>query len=227
MKRKSFVALACVLIFVFGMYPAPGESDPPRILRPVDRTVLSSGLVEIAVVVPSGEELPSIVVDGQKLKLSSALLSAKGEGSASPPSGDCAFLPPALVIVRSFSPGLHKLSAGPASVQFFVRDEKGKEIPPSGWSHYVAHPPAGSGGVTCVGCHELSEKHRFVNMNDAFFLEKPLGCFDCHERSEFNLTHNHRYEALAFCQMCHDPHGATGEHLLKLPKKKACTLCHE
>lgn len=227
MKRKSFVALACILILTFGTYPAPGENDPPRILRPVDHTVLPSGLVEIAVIVPSGGELPSIIVDGQRLKVWSAPSSGKEGGSASPPSGDCVFLPPALVIVRSFSPGLHKVSAGETSVEFFVQDEKGKKSPPSGWSCYVAHPPAGSGGVTCVGCHELSKKQRFVNMNGAFSLEKPLGCFDCHERLEFNLTHNHRYEALAFCQMCHDPHGATGEHLLRIPKKKACTLCHD
>jgi len=227
MKLKAFAAIACMFILTLGSYLAPGESDPPRILRPPDKSVLPSGLLEIAVIVPSGREPPPIVLDGEKLKLSSPPSSASGEASASPRSARGVFLPPAIVVVRSLSPGTHTLSAGEATVQFFVCDEKGKQRPPSGWSRYIAHPPAGSNAPTCVGCHELSEKQHFVNMNTAFSLEKPLGCFDCHERSEFNLTHNHRYESLAFCQMCHDPHGATGDHLLRLPERKACTLCHE
>jgi len=227
MRMKVIAALACIFVLTVAAYFAAGQSDSPRILRPLDKSVVPSGLVEIAVIVPSGTEPPPIVLDGRKLKLPSPQSSGEEKDSASRQSSDVFFLPPAVVVVRSLPPGLHRLSAGETSVEFFVRDEKGKESPPRGWSRYIAHPPAGSGGVTCAACHELSEKRRFLNMNSVFSLEKPLGCFDCHERPEFNLTHNHRYESLAFCQMCHDPHGATGDHLLRIPEKKACALCHD
>ena len=225
--RTKAVAALCIFAVMLATYLAPGEDNPPRILRPLDKSVLPFGLVEFAVIVPSGNEPPPIVLDGQKLTLSSPSSSGTNENSPPSPSNDGVFFPPAIVVIRSLSPGLHTLSAGETTVQFFVRDEEGKKTPPSEWPSYVPHPPAGSEGMTCVACHELSEKRRFVNMNAAFSLEKPSGCFDCHERLEFNLTHNHRYESLAFCQMCHDPHGATADHLLKIPQKKACTLCHE
>ena len=227
MKRIAFVALGVGFAFALCGYLATGESEAPRILRPLDKSVLPFGPVEIAVIVLPGSDPPPILLDKKKLELSLRPRSDSDEGSASSPSGSGVFLAPALVVVCSVSPGSHTLSAGGTTVQFFLRDEEGKKVPPGGWLPYAPHPPAGAKEITCVDCHTLSEGRRFVNMNSEFSLEKPSGCFDCHERSEFNLTHNHRYESLAFCQMCHDPHGATGEHLLRIPKEKACSLCHD
>jgi len=227
MRREAFATLAWISVFLLGADPAPEESQEPRVLRPLDRTVLAPGPVEIAVIVAPGGSAPPILLDGKRLAISSSPPSKAQEISSSPQRRDGVFLPPALVFVRSLSPGLHKLSVGETKVEFFVCDEKGNVTATSDWPRYTAHPPAGTDALTCIACHQLSKERLFVNMNTAFSLEKPTGCFDCHERSEFNLTHNHRYESLAFCQMCHDPHGATRDHLLKMPQKKACALCHE
>jgi len=225
MKKTAFGALPATLILVLIAYLCKGESERPRILRPLDESVVPAGPLEIALIVPRGAAPPSVMLDGQKLDISSHFSPPKEGASPSPASG--LFLPPAVVIVCSLHPGLHELRAGDTTVRFFVRDEKGGNVPPAKWPHYTPHPPPPADAVTCTSCHKLNNQKRFVNMNTAFSLEKPSGCFDCHDRSEFNLTHKHRYETLAFCQMCHDPHGATSDHLLKMPADNACTLCHE
>lgn len=224
MKRRIAGALCGILLCVLAGYLAQGENGQARILRPLDKSVLAPGPVEIAVVVPPGTDLPPITLDGQKLV---PPLLSKEKVSPGERLANGVFHPPAFVVVRSPSPGLHEFRAGNSALQFFVRDMEGKKSPPKEWLDYAPHPPADPRSVTCAACHELGDDGRFTNMTSAFSMEKPTRCFDCHDRSEFSLTHTHRYETLAFCQMCHDPHGASGEHLLKIPQKKACTLCHD
>lgn len=229
MKTKFCYSLigGAVSLLTLAAYLARGENQQAHVLRPLDKSVLPCGPVEIAVIVPDGTDLPRLVLDGEHLPISSSPATAKGESSPLKRPPSAVFLPPAYVTTRTLSPGLHKLSVGKTIVQFFVTDKEGKRVPPTHWRAYVAHPPAPVEGASCTACHELSEQRRFTNMTTTFSLEKPSTCFDCHAQPDFKLTHNHRYESLAFCQMCHDPHGGTDAQLLKLPQKEACTLCHE
>lgn len=216
MKTRLLLALAALAVGMQYAHRLLGEGEDARILRPVDKSILPFGPVEMAVLVSPDSKPPAILLDGETLQLSKQDLS-KG-----------VFIPPAVIIVRELSPGSHELRAGKTVVRFFVRDEKGETTPPKGWSPYTSHPPVLSEAVTCTACHELGKRQRFTNMNSAFSLEEPTGCFVCHEETAFKVTHNHNYKPLAFCQMCHDPHGHTADgKLLKLSKEKACTLCHE
>ncbi len=222
---KTLATLSAVVLATLAACLSLGENDQVRVLRPPDKSVFPSGSVEIAVIVPSGTESPPIALDGQPLKLSLSL--PQKEKSSRRRSGTGVFLPPASIIVRSLCPGLHRLRVGDATTEFFICDAEGKLSPPEGWSLYTPHPPPAKDDITCTACHELTERQNFTNMNKSSSMEAPSACFDCHERSEFSLTHNHRYESLAFCQMCHDPHGASRDHLMRIPKEKACTLCHD
>lgn len=195
-----------------------------RILRPPDRSVLPSGPLEIAVAIPSGAEHTVVTLDGQELKPSALPRTERVPAHA---LAKGIWLPPVLIVIRSLSPGPHKLSAGDTTVQFFVCDENGNKTPPGQWSRYRAHPPPRSREVTCIACHKLSDQQRFTDMDSAFSRAKPSACFNCHDRGNINLRHAHSFESLAFCQLCHDPHGSSDDKLLKMPAAKACTLCHE
>ena len=187
--------------------------------------VISSPEIEIAVIIPPGAKLAGIKVDGETLRVPAPAtdLAVKNSESNTQPM----FFPPALIFVRSFSPGLHQITAGEASVQFFVQGSDGNGTPPGDWPTYTPHPPALTGNLTCVACHELTEQRRFSNMDGTYAHEPPSTCFHCHDREKFYADHVHRYETIAYCQICHDPHGGVRENLLKMSPQKACTLCHE
>ncbi len=224
--RTKVLALLCV-VCVCALYLARAENGSVRILRPLDKSVVGPGPVEIAVIVSPSGGLPTVVLDGEKLRLSGPPGGPDKNAAKSGALAHGVFEPPAFVLVRRLSPGIHELRAGDAGVKFFVCDEEGKNVPLKDWLRYIAHPPADEKTVSCVGCHELAKDGRFTNMTSAFSMEKPTRCFECHNPNELSLTHRHRLDPLAFCQMCHEPHGSAAEHILKMPAEKACTLCHD
>jgi len=227
MKPKAVGTLCVVSTCSLLLHFLSAQSQPVRILRPLDKSVVGPGPVEIALVVPLGAGQETILLDGEKLPFPKGPDSPAKNTEKPPRLADGLYHPPALVLVRPLSPGLHEVRFGEAKAQFFVCDDEGKKVPPKDWQRYIPHPPADLKTLTCAACHGLAEDGRFTNMTSAFSLEKPERCFDCHDPNEFSLTHRHRLEPLAFCQMCHDPHGATADHILKMTPEKACTLCHE
>ncbi len=225
MKTKALRGTSAVVVLAFTLSFCVGEGESPRILRPLDKSVLPPGPTEIAMVIPPSTAPLFITLDGEKLTVPSCSAGVESARFTLQQLATGVYLPPAFVLVRSLSPGSHELRVGGATSRFFVREEDDKTAPPKDWPQYTPHPPPTANGVTCSTCHALDKEQRFTNM--AASIEIPITCFDCHERSEFSLIHNHRYESIALCQMCHDPHGATADHLLKMPQKKACTLCHD
>jgi predicted CXXCH cytochrome family protein len=72
-------------------------------------------------------------------------------------------------------------------------------------------------GVQCTQCHSLSRSGRFVFKG---------GCFDCHQRDQFDGIHTHDPGVLERCGMCHNAHGSTVKADLLYSKEAACKLCH-
>ena len=76
-------------------------------------------------------------------------------------------------------PGLHSLAlvweGGKKEVHFFVGPN-----PPAGFQPFRQHPPIA--GVQCTQCHGLSRSGRFMFKG---------GCFDCHQRDNFDKVHTH------------------------------------
>jgi predicted CXXCH cytochrome family protein len=111
-------------------------------------------------------------------------------------------------------PGLHSLmlvwEGGMKEVHFFVGPN-----PPAGFQLFHQHPPVP--GVQCTQCHSLSRSGRFVFKG---------GCFDCHQRDQFDGIHTHDPGVLERCGMCHNAHGSTVKADLLYSKEAACKLCH-
>jgi DmsE family decaheme c-type cytochrome len=55
-------------------------------------------------------------------------------------------------------------------------------------------------------------------------------CFKCHRDIEARyrmVSHHPVPEGRVFCTNCHDPHGTSQDHLLRLPTvRQTCTQCH-
>lgn len=82
------------------------------------------------------------------------------------------------------------------------------------------------GGVACNDCHNV---HAGVDLIVAPRDTKQM-CYKCHEktRAEFSLPSHHPVdEGKLFCTDCHNPHGTSGEHLLReVDVKETCMKCH-
>jgi predicted CXXCH cytochrome family protein len=111
-------------------------------------------------------------------------------------------------------PGVHSLvlvwEGGRKDVHFFVGPNS-----PAGFQPFHQHPPIP--GVQCTQCHGLSRSGRFVFKG---------GCFDCHQRGQFDGFHTHDPGVLERCGMCHNAHGSTVKADLLYSKEAACKLCH-
>jgi len=224
----------------------PEKSDRPSVamLRPPEGSavVAPSGEVEIAVISPEGAPAASPSLDGEALR--SAAFSAsmiENQGGINPTSSsevlriapdrlaEGLYIPPVWVAVRRMKPGKHELRIGGKKVCFTITSTGAKDSATS-TTPFVPHPPAARGLLTCTGCHRLDRRAnppRFTDMGGADEPETPDVCFRCHNRLDFADTHQHRIEHLAFCQMCHDPHGSDRPDLMRLPREKACKQCHE
>ena len=86
-------------------------------------------------------------------------------------------------------------------------------------SHLVIHAPCRH-PVEALGGH--LESSRVLGVAPV-----PEACHTCHTDVDLSLTHEHVMEFLAKCQMCHDPHAATGPSLLIDTREVVCGLCHE
>jgi predicted CXXCH cytochrome family protein len=107
-------------------------ADEPRILRPVDQSVVAPGPLSI---VARGSAKSELRLDGKQL-------------AATQPG------PSALTAVAKLSPGLHELvlrdGGSEQKIQFLVQGAPGA---PAAWSPFRAHPPA----ATCDACHAVKE----------------------------------------------------------------------
>jgi predicted CXXCH cytochrome family protein len=122
--------------------------------------------------------------------------------------------PNVLHAVVTAKPGLHSLAlaweGGRKEAHFFVGANA-----PNGFQPFRQHPPIA--GVQCTQCHGLSRSGRFIFKG---------GCFDCHQRDNFDKIHTHDPGVLERCGMCHNAHGSTVKAHLLYSKDAACKLCH-
>jgi predicted CXXCH cytochrome family protein len=82
-------------------------------------------------------------------------------------------------------------------------------------------PASRAEALDCGQCHR-SESSRVLGVAPV-----PEACHTCHTDVDLSLVHEHVMEFLAKCQMCHDPHAATGPSLLIDTREVVCGLCHE
>jgi predicted CXXCH cytochrome family protein len=103
-------------------------------------------------------------------------------------------------------PGIHELTLGKDKVKFAVVGAGAAA--PDGFRTFRSHPSA----ATCDTCHKESTP--------------AASCMGCHDSAAFPKKHDHNTEVLKDCGWCHSPHGSTEASHLKMPKEKACKLCH-
>jgi len=248
---RRFGVLPVVSLIVSSFHGLPSSAQgqsAPSFIRPTSVTILAAGWFEIAAVVPDNPGSFTMTLDGQSIASKVATL---GPAVASGSSASSASLliqmnveqlasgvrfSPSWIAVREITPGAHELKLGPTSVRFravvpgSVDKETSDSLRATSTTLYAAHPLSMVGMVTCAGCHSLnreSQPPRFEDMTTLSPPSVPDVCFRCHEQAKFLSTHAHRVEHLAFCQMCHDPHGANRAKLMKLPRQDACKKCHE
>ena len=244
MRIARLLAVSVSVALLLAAAPAHGQHESaPQLLRPSSGTTITAGWFEIAAILSDKPATLTLALD--RHPLASKPLKV-GSNSAAPhlnaASSDSLVLrvepnqlvsglwiPPVWLTVRTVAAGPHEVTLGATRVRFQACELDATANPTSS-SHYVAHPPAVEGVVTCTGCHQLNRATRPPRFDDmAGFLlpETPGVCFRCHDRADFFLTHSHRVEHLSFCQMCHDPHGSNRPALMKTPQEQACKECHE
>ncbi len=86
--------------------------------------------------------------------------------------------------------------------------------------HLPSHHPVKEGRMACTDCHAFdgSEPLYAERMNE--------GCLECHpqHRGPFVFEHDPVAED---CGICHDPHGAVANNLLKANEPFICLQCHQ
>jgi len=113
--------------------------------------------------------------------------------------------------------------------------------------------PKPAQSLICLKCHTGLADFSLHNWNAGAHAMNDVSCFDCHNvhvgpdltvrreqmedmcerchrdvQSEFSLPSHHPvHEKKLFCTNCHQPHGSSGEKLLrKTTVKEVCTQCH-
>ncbi len=80
--------------------------------------------------------------------------------------------------------------------------------------------------VSCPDCHRV---HQGPDLK-VKPRETAEMCFKCHRDIEAKyrmVSHHPVMEKKVFCTNCHDPHGTSQDHLLRLPTiRQTCTQCH-
>ena len=249
MRRFVVFPLASLFILYWHSSPCRAQDLPvPRFVRPTSGSLIADGWLEIAAVVPDNPGSLTLTLDGQPLAARPAVLGSNSRTNSAassvslllqmgvePLSGGMRFSP-AWIAVREIAPGSHELALGPLHVRFralsphAVDKATSDALRATSTTLYVAHPKAMVGMVTCTGCHTLnreSQPPRFEDMTTFSPPPMPDICFRCHDQAKFLPTHAHRVEHLAFCQLCHDPHGSNRAKLMKLSREEACKKCHE
>lgn len=181
---RVIVFLAAIGILGYAQAP-----EGPRILRPLDRTVLKPG--PLAIIARGAGELR---LDGKPL------------ATAQP-------APEVVTATITPGPGLHELALGDRKLQFFVGATKA----PSGWKAYRPHPPAatcetchavkdGAWGfqavplsTNCFGCHD-QKSFPVGHAHNAEVLAECQLCHDPHGSTEkFHL----KMPRETACKQCH------------------------
>lgn len=247
--NRSYI-LAWILLGL-AVSPARGQEEAgPRFIRPADGTTVTAGLLEIAVLLPDPPGSLTLTLDGRAVAPKALAL---GSNSGSEPSGGSTTeslllrldpaqlaaglkMAPVWVVVRNVAPGAHELTFGPARVRFQATTLRMADIDTTAAFNstsgtlYSAHPMTVAGMLSCTACHQLNREAqppRFDDMSTITPPETPAVCFRCHPEGKFLPDHAHRVEHLQFCQMCHDPHGASRPKLMKVPRHAVCKKCHE
>lgn len=109
--------------------------------------------------------------------------------------------------------GPHELTLGDRKVHFFVGSN-----PPPEFKPFRDHPPMQAACETCHMVRNGAWRFQRVSLTGV--------CSQCHSKETFASKHTHEMGIIPDCQMCHAPHGSTATSSLKLPKEKACRLCH-
>jgi len=109
--------------------------------------------------------------------------------------------------------GVHELALGQRKVRFFVGPDAPAEFKP-----FRDHPPMRAACDTCHAVRNGAWRFQRVSLTGV--------CSQCHSKETFAVKHTHEMGIVPDCQMCHAPHGSTEIASLKLPKEKACRLCH-
>lgn len=109
--------------------------------------------------------------------------------------------------------GAHELVLGEQKVRFFVGPNAPAEFKP-----FRDHPAMQAGCETCHAVRNGAWRFQRVSLTGV--------CSACHSKETFAARHTHEMGIVPDCQMCHAPHGSTETASLKLPKEKACRLCH-
>jgi predicted CXXCH cytochrome family protein len=121
--------------------------------------------------------------------------------------------PGVLKALLKLANGPHELTLGERTTRFFVGPNAPAEFKP-----FRDHPPM---QATCETCHMVRNgAWRFQRISLTGV------CSQCHSKETFAAKHTHEMGIVPDCQMCHAPHGSTAAASLKLPKEKACRLCH-
>jgi predicted CXXCH cytochrome family protein len=187
-----------------------GQEQPhPRILRPVDRSILAA--VPFSVIARASAQA-ELRLDGKSVAIVR-------------PAADV------LTATLFGPPGLHELAlltpAGEHKLSFFVARLSEGAGAPQDWKSYRVHPPA----AACDMCH--------VVMAGAWTIKGgsvSKNCFSCHDLKEFEQLHtavlrplpdSHDMDNLSRCQRCHDPHGSQERAHLKAPAEIGCRVCHQ
>lgn len=113
--------------------------------------------------------------------------------------------------------------------------------------------PVPAQSLICLKCHTSSANFNLHNWNAGTHAQNDVSCFECHKihmgadltvrkqemenmcerchhevKAEFSMPSHHPiHEKKIFCTNCHEPHGTSGEKLLKkFTVKDLCTQCH-
>jgi len=184
MKRLTPALLLCWIA---------AAEDAGKIMRPADRSVLTSGDVDIVATAPKG----NLALDGK------------------PVNAERPF-PDVLHAKLKAAAGLHTLAlvweGGRKEIQFFAGSGA-----PADFQPFRPHPPIAE--VPCTQCHELSARGRFRFKNGACFdchqregfakahTHEPAvltECGACHNAHGSTQKAHLLYARETACKLCHD-----------------------
>ena len=170
----------------------PAADEKPRVLFPLEGTVLMSGHFDV---IAKGFKGP-LEVDGRPVPWEP-------------------FKAPVRVGHVYLSPGYHQLNVGKRRMEFVVALNSEEHDGPEDWLFAERHEMSG-GGDACADCHATKDDAGLTVVGD---LLPHKACFHCHEKDEFEPIHSRALEPDEQCRKCHALHGSTREFLLKASVK--------
>ena len=83
-----------------------------------------------------------------------------------------------------------------------------------------SHHPVREGKMVCTSCHNMSECDPFKQ------IRPNEGCLECHSAMKGPFVFEHA-PVIEDCSICHNPHGAVANNLLKQNEPFICLQCHQ